>query len=230
MELTFESAFSPAGSLGHLAYILLIASMLMRRMVLLRLLVIASALVGIAYSSLILTDPVSTFWEGLLVAVNIVQLSLTWWMDRVTQFDARDAAFRAAHLPELSPSGFRKLIDSGTWRSIGPGASLTTEGQPVAALHYLRSGSARVLVRNREVARTGGNSFVGEMTILAGEPAFATVIIDEAAEVWSIDAAKLRDLRRLRPDIGQALEAAFFRTVRGRLVDRNMRDILGEIA
>lgn len=84
MELTLESAFSSEGALGHFAYLLLVSSMLMRRMFWLRLLVIASALVAIAYSALILTDPVSTFWETLLVIVNIGQLSLSWWQDRRT--------------------------------------------------------------------------------------------------------------------------------------------------
>ena len=79
MELTITSALSGDGALGHLSFVLLIVSMLMRSMVWLRVLVIASALVGVCYSYLILTDPVGVFWEGLLIAVNLGQLGLTWW-------------------------------------------------------------------------------------------------------------------------------------------------------
>ena len=130
MELTIESALSSDGALGHSAYLLLVLSMLMRRMVWLRLLVIASALLAIAYSALILTDPVSTFWESLLVLVNIGQLSLTWWLDRRTQFDAREDRLRGAHFPRLAPSRLRRLLRRGQWVALGAGTRLTCAGQP----------------------------------------------------------------------------------------------------
>lgn len=75
MELTLSSAFSPGAMVGHLAYLLLVASMLMRTLFALRLLVIASALVAIAYAAIWLNDPVSSFWEALLVVVNILQIT-----------------------------------------------------------------------------------------------------------------------------------------------------------
>ena len=60
MELTLASAFSQEGLLGHAAYVLLVLSMLMRTLLWLRLLVIASAILGISYAAFILGDPVST--------------------------------------------------------------------------------------------------------------------------------------------------------------------------
>jgi hypothetical protein len=54
MELTLESALSPQGLFGHTSYILLVISMMMRRMVWLRILVILSAIVGITYASVVL--------------------------------------------------------------------------------------------------------------------------------------------------------------------------------
>jgi hypothetical protein len=50
MELTLASAFSQEGLLGHAAYVLLVISMLMRTLLWLRILVIASAVLGISYS------------------------------------------------------------------------------------------------------------------------------------------------------------------------------------
>jgi len=50
VELTLESAFSTGGLVGHFAYMLLVLSMVMRRMIWLRILVILSALVAIAYA------------------------------------------------------------------------------------------------------------------------------------------------------------------------------------
>ncbi|MFZ1680267.1 MAG: cyclic nucleotide-binding domain-containing protein, partial [Rhizobiaceae bacterium] len=192
MELTIESALSPAGLLGHSTYVLLVLSMLMRRMVWLRLLVIASAIAGILYASLILTDPVGTFWETLLIGVNIGQLCLTWWLDRTTQFNDRDAEMRLLHFEHLSPSRFRRLLSAGEWQTLPSGTSLTAEGTPVPALYFLRSGTAEVRVAGRKVARCDTGTFVGEMTVATGEPANAGVTLVEDAQVWRIDAARLR--------------------------------------
>ena len=103
MELTLDSAFSTGGIVGHLAYVLLIASMLMRQMVWLRLLVIASALVGILYSIVWLSDPVSSFWETLLVTVNVVQLGITWRQNSRARFSARELSFTSRRLRGLAP-------------------------------------------------------------------------------------------------------------------------------
>lgn len=223
MELTLDAAFSNDSAMGHAAYLLLVLSMLMRRMLWLRLLVIASALLAIAYASIILTDPVSTFWETLLVLVNIGQLSLTWWLDRRTQFDPREQALKDLHFPTLAPSLMRKLLRKGHWQSLPSGMVLTQQGVPVTSLWFLHDGQARVTVSGVEVAICGPGSFIGEMTVASAEPAFADVKLDSAAEVWRIDAATLRALAAKQPQIDVALQAAFFRTIRQRLAHNNSR-------
>jgi len=212
LELTFESAFSGEGALGHAAYLLLVVSMLMRRMIWLRLLVIASALVAIAYAALILTDPVSTMWETMLVIVNVAQLSLTWWIDRRTQFDARESRMKALHFPALPPHLMRRLLKAGHWRDLPAGTRLATAGAPVEAAYFLHDGGARVEV---------GKGLVGHCT--PGEPAFADVVLDRDSVVWEIEADTVRWLMGANPVIGQALEAAFFRVIRQRLADSNAR-------
>ena len=70
MELTLESAFSTGGMVGHLAYLLLVLSMVMRQMYLLRILVILSASIAIAYALFWLKDPIGVFWESLLMGTS----------------------------------------------------------------------------------------------------------------------------------------------------------------
>lgn len=224
MELTLESAFSSSSFSGHLAYVLLVGSMLMRSMVLLRLLVIASALVGIIYSSVILTDPVSTFWETMLLLVNVCQLALTWWLDRSTQFEPHEAELRARHFPDLSASRFSRLLRSGAWMELPGGTVLAAEGRPVNTLTYLRDGQGSVSIDGIDIAHSEAGTFVGEMTVLTGEPANATVVLDGPAHAWVVDARKLRRLASDKAEIGHALEAAFFRMLRSRLTCRNLQD------
>ena len=67
----FGMGFLTDGLVGHLSYIFLIVSSLMRRMMLLRLFLVASAVTGIAYDWIWLGNVVGVFWEGLLIAVNV---------------------------------------------------------------------------------------------------------------------------------------------------------------
>lgn len=221
MELTLESALSSEGALGHAAYLLLVMSMLMRRMFWLRVLVIASALVAISYAVLILTDPVSTFWETLLILVNIGQLTLSWWLDRRTQFEPHEDRLRRLHFPSLAPSKLRRLLHKGEWRHLPAGTSLTSVGAPVPALYFLESGVAQVVVDAIPVATCNGGEFIGEMTVLQAEPAYADVEMSKAGMVWQIDAAQLRAIAARSPETLNALEAAFFRTMRTRLAASN---------
>jgi CRP-like cAMP-binding protein len=193
----------------------------MRKMFWLRVLVIASAIVAIAYASVVLTDPVSTFWETLLVLVNIGQLTLTAWLDRRTQFDTREEGLRAAHFPRLAPSRLRRLLLAGKWMDLPASTRLTRAGDPVPALWFLHEGRAQVIVAGVAVGHCLPNSFIGEMTVATGEPAFADVVLDTDAVVWRIDAKRLRDLANRDPETGHALEAAFFRMIRQKLANSN---------
>lgn len=224
LELTLQSALSLDGLLGHSSYVLLVISMLMRRMVWLRIFVIASALAGICYSLLILHDPVGSFWEMLLIVVNVGQLIRIWWQDRRTRFEGREAQMRELHFAHLSPSRLKLLIDSGAWVTLPSGSTLCKEGVPVPYLYYLHSGVASVSVADRIVARCTPGSFIGEMTISTGEPANASVALQTDAEIWRIEAPRLRQLAERSAETREALEAAFFRTLRLRIIDRNKRD------
>lgn len=221
MELTLESAFSTGGLVGHFAYMLLVLSMVMRRMFLLRIFVILSALVAIAYALFWLKDPIGVFWETLLVVVNAVQLSITWHQNRSARFSDEEKVFMQGHLPSLSLSDRRKLLNRGIWISGEIGAELTTEGQPVRHLVYLASGQALVISGGRAVAVCEPGAFIGEMTALRGEPASATVKINQPARYWAIEAEQLRELVKKNTEIGVALEGSFARNMRDKLVRSN---------
>jgi hypothetical protein len=140
MELTLASALSQEGLLGHAAYVLLVISMLMRTLLWLRILVIASAVLGISYSALILGDPVSTFWETCLVVVNVAQLLLANWRNLRARFSDDERTLLGRHLPGLSRGEARALLDSGTWHRLEDGASMTTEGVAVEPPELPRAG------------------------------------------------------------------------------------------
>lgn len=221
MELTFESAFSANGFLGHSAYLLLVVSMLMRSMVWLRILVILSSLVGIAYFALILSDPVSVFWETLLVVVNVVQLAIIAWRNRRARFTAEEAALAGRCFAGLPPGLRRAILDLGRWETVAPGHALCRQGRPVPALCYIGCGEVTIEVDGVEIGRAGPGRFVGEMTVATGGPASATVCSRTELRLWRVEADRLRPVLKRQGELGRALEASFFRDLREKLMAQN---------
>ena len=141
MELTLESAFSTGGLVGHLSYLLLIVSMVMRVMWVLRVFVILSAFTAIAYDFIWLKDPVGVFWESLLVLVNIVQLSITYAQTRFEKFTDHEASFVHGAFPGLSNTLKRKVIRKGHWLEADAGTVITRAGEPVEKLVFIADGT-----------------------------------------------------------------------------------------
>ncbi|BET67251.1 hypothetical protein ASA1KI_21690 [Opitutales bacterium ASA1] len=221
MDLTLESALSPGGLVGHLSYLLLVFSMLMRRIVALRILALGSALVAIVYGAVWLRDPVGTAWECLLAAVNIGQLLALYVGDRRVKFTAEESAFMESRFAELGPRDRRRLLDCGWWRNGCVGEVLAEEGSPVRRLVFVVAGEASVTSEGVEVARCGAGDFVGELTVLTGEEATGTARLETSARYWSADASDLRRLAADVEEVGRALERAFARGLKEKLVRRN---------
>ncbi len=218
MELTLSSALSPAGMLGHLAYVLLVVSMVMRDITLLRILVVASSLVAIAYASVFLRDPVSTFWETILVIVNVVQLSFLHWRNMRARFSETEARMIALRFPDLSRGDARWFLDRGAWTRLAVHTELTREDVPVPHLTFLAKGEVGVYRSGTCVARCMPGDFIGEMTVMAGTPATATTRALGEVEVWQIGAADLREMIARKDRFATVLEAAFSRNYRDKLI------------
>lgn len=223
MELTWDSAFSPGGLVGHFAYVLLVGSMLMRSITVLRVLVIASATVAIVYSIYWLRDPVSTFWESLLVVVNVVQIARQWHANRRAKFSPEEQQLVAERLSSLSRSDARHVLNMGVWVDGTPGTILTTQGDPVQHLVYLVAGEVDIHSDGTRVGACVPGNFVGEMSVLDGGPASATATVATPSRYWLIPAQHLRDLHRSNPDIAAAFELGIARDLRTKIISANQR-------
>jgi hypothetical protein len=221
MDLTLASAFSTDGLLGHLAYVVLVASMLMRSLTWLRILVIVSALLAISYGAFVIRDPVTVMWETMLVAVNIVQLLILHWGNLRARFSDDETALLSRHLPGLARGEARGLLDAGEWIRVTPGALLAEEGRPVDHLSYLAGGTASVILGGTTVSRCGEGDFIGEMTALTGLPATASVRAETECLVWRIAAPRLREILRRRDRLEREVDAAFARNYRQKLLAMN---------
>ena len=106
VDATFMSQFM----VGNLTYVLLIISMLMTRMLWLRIFAIAAGVVGAVYTWFWLNDPISTTWEIIFVSVNIVQLAIAGYRNAVLTFSPDERAFYNLMVPSLEPHQVRRLL------------------------------------------------------------------------------------------------------------------------
>lgn len=219
----FSSLLSPVGIFGHGAYLLLIFSMMMRDMMWLRIIALCSGAAQFVFDAYLIDNPIGAFWDALLVLVNLVQLSIMAYHARMTVLSPEEKEFRKTVLPALSKGDARKLLNLGLWINGEAGTELTHQGQSVERLIYLMDGEAEVHADGHPVAMCRDHSFIGEMTALTAEPATASVVLSKPSRYLSIDAERLRKLSRTNVHVRQALEAAFSKNMREKLVVSNQQ-------
>lgn len=206
---------------GHFTYLLLIISMLMRRMVTLRLVAVASGIAKIAYRALFVLDPVSVLWETIFVLVNIGQLLVIWYYEYHHRFADEERHF-ADNMPAgVDRSAIKRLLDLAELERHASGDVLTTEGQTVQRLMYVADGIVKIEHGDRVVAICGPGDYIGELSFLSGRPASATATVVKPTRILAFDQAKLTAAIDGDTQLRRTLESALNRNLAGKLVRSN---------
>jgi CRP-like cAMP-binding protein len=206
---------------GNLDYVLLVISMMMTRMLLLRIFAIASGVVGAAYMWFWLHDPVGTAWETIFVTASLLQITLTAYRNRAAKFSDEEQALRAEMMPDVEPRHLRALLRIGSWQNAEPGTMLTRQGELAQHLIYLRSGKAAALVNGRRVGTCSAGTLVGEMGLAGTEPATASVVADECVRYFALHGNKLRKLMKSDPLIADVINRCSQKAVEKKLIRLN---------
>ena len=206
---------------GHFTYLLLIVSMLMRRMAWLRALAVASGLAKIVYRGFFVVDPVSVLWEVVFVAVNIGQLLILWYYERHHAFEAHQQHFVSSMPEGIERHSIKRLLALSSMREIEAGALLTVEGQPVPELIFVSAGVAVVEKDGAAVAACGPGDYVGEMSFLTGRPASATARAFKPMTVVVFQQEKLKAAIESDPGIRRAMESSLNLNLVGKLIRSN---------
>ena len=211
----------PVVLFGHFTYFLLILSMLMRRMVWLRTLAVASGITKIIYRSFFVFDPVSVLWETIFVAVNIGQLLVIWYYEKHHRFAEDERLFVESMPPGVERRAIRRLLKLTTVRTVEPGQPLTGGGAAVKDLMYVAAGVASIERDGKMIAVCGPGDYVGEMSFLTGEPAGATATAVKPVRVLAFDQARLRAAIGSDASVRRAMESGLNRNLVGKLVRSN---------
>jgi hypothetical protein len=157
------------------------------------------------------------------IIISAVGILRTFFLTRAVRFTAEEAALLNAKFPKLPKIAGRRLMNAGSWNDAPAGTVLMTEGAPHGVLIYIASGRAHVHANGAHVGTVEPGAFLGEMTVLEGTSATATVTLETQARFFRISAAELHRLGRRDQDFKILLENALSRDVRLKLVATNAR-------
>ncbi len=98
--------------------------------------------------------------------------------------------------------------------SLKPGETLIREGQPTEAFFILESGYVQVTRAGKPAARLGPGEFFGEIGMLDGGPATATVVTDGPVEAMVLSHAQFRDAIKGNDSLALQVIAAMAKRLR----------------
>jgi hypothetical protein len=197
-------------------FVLLIAAVLVKRPI------VARSLIGVAglfwlIRAVLVGDTAEAIWSAALVTLALVLVGRKLWRDSAVRFTPDEQHMMDSLFDGLPRSRARHLVDQGVWISGKAGDTLTREGEPVDHLYYLAEGDARVFCRGVEVGHCGAGDLIGELTVLSGETATATVTLTRPSRFWCAPAEDLRPYVEAHEDIRRAIEHGFATVLKAKL-------------
>ena len=216
--------------IGQLSFLLLTIALFARDPHRIRAIVSVAALVGLAHALFSSGSVLMAFWWGVLLLASLLLVAKRLLENGKVRFNPDEEAMLKGLLSELPRSRARHFLDQGFWLSGREGDVLTRENEAVSHLYYLSSGEAKVLSHGKQVGLCRPGDLIGEVTVLSGEQASATVVLAGPARFWCAPANVLRPYIDAHADVRHAIEHGFTASLRHKLRESNERIAAGRVA
>ena len=206
---------------AHLAALLLVGAAVVTRPRTVRLLVTLAGLAAVVHFALAGTGFVWVLWALIFTAVNAVHFMALMNRARSGKLLDEERELFDEVMKVGEPGQQRHLKDLIDWRDISVGDTLVTQGQARPPLIYVARGRADIAVDGKSVGECSQGDFLGEMALLSGQTATATVTAAEPMRVARFDREALAQLARAAPEVGRALDSALNRSLAAKVLRMN---------
>ena len=115
----------------------------------------------------------------------------------------------AQNLPFLNENDHLLIMSKSKIMALRPGEALLRQGMPCTAFYMIRAGRARVERSGVRLADLSAGSVCGEMIVLDGSAASASIVVEEELTFDVIHLADLQELFVAYPHLG----SRFFRSL-----------------
>ena len=197
----------PIEYIGHLAYTLGILSFLLKEMLWLRAITILSATLCIVFNYFAASEPmwVPIYWNAALAGVNIFQIAVLLLERQEVFLNEKEKWLHSHVFSNFTPGEFRRLLKAAESRSPQNGKTLIIEGDEDGDLLLIIRGTCSVDLSEDFKAPLNIGDFVGEMGLLTGKAASATVIAQEDVEYLAWKRSTLQRLLNRTPSLQAAM-------------------------
>ncbi|MCY4180308.1 MAG: cyclic nucleotide-binding domain-containing protein [Litoreibacter sp.] len=156
------------------------------------------------------------------ITLSVVGLTRLYVRNRALHFTSEELQLLEDRLPTLSKPSAKDFFRAGGWADLEPGEGLLREGRAVEHLFYLAQGEVTVHSGENEITRVE-HGFLGEISVLDGKPASASVTTATPSKVFVIARTDLKRLMAKDTEFGNALEAGLSRELGRKLVEASRR-------
>lgn len=164
----------------------------------------------------------SAIIQGSWVVISVVGITRVFLLNHRLRFTDEEERLINRGLAGMPKPMARRLLNAGVWRDAQPWVEITNEGEPVSHLHFLSDGMAGVYFNDDKVAEIR-EGFVGEMNVMEGGPASATVRIEVPSRVFSVSGDNLRRMSRNDPELQAFLDQHLNAAVKTKLIEANKK-------
>ena len=221
MDSFIRELADPGNIYAHLSYVLLIASMMMTSLRRLRILALGSGVAAMLHFTLQTKDSASLVWETLFVLANAAQLLILLYRSRGHDLRPYEHELLDQVLRLYDPANRRRLLALLHWRDAEVGEVLITQGDQEPPLIYIASGAAAIEHDGQQVGVCGQGDFLGEMSLVSGTSASASVVVANRMRIALIDRRALEGAARQSPEIGNAFDSALNRGLAAKVLRMN---------
>ena len=204
----------------NLAGVALVAALLPSNLRRLRWIALGAGILAFIGFSLTGSDTGMT-WSAVFVLVGAVQLLLIRSRSRRGLVLDEEREMFAHVIRITDPDKQRHLRDVLRWCDVEPGSLIIEQGQPSPPLIYIARGKAAIERDGAEIGECGPEDFLGEMSLISGETASASVRASEPMRVAYFDRDSLLNLTREVPELGKAIDSALNRSLSDKIVRMN---------
>lgn len=200
-----------SGNIVHIGALLYLAGFLFRNQIILRSLIIVGDFVYILYFYFAPEVPLwgGIFWSTMFTIANAVMIGLIVADKMHFRLDRNEKRLFDL-LQDLSPGQFRQLLKIGREETASSRLSITREDEPLEELYFILDRSITIEKKGSR-AVIPSDTFIGEIALLLGQPASATVTIEPGTPYFVWPSAALKSLMQSKPDLGNALNLAMNR-------------------
>lgn len=156
------------------------------------------------------------------IIISLYGIARLAWLNSRVRFSDEERAMLRRMFPDMPPPIARRFLNRGNWVDAEEGAVLMVEEEPVVNLYYIANGQVQV-ASGKQVVGTVESGFLGEMNVLSGGPASATVQVVSKSRLFVISGAALRALAARDPDFRLLLENGMNRDTGRKLKRANQR-------